>query len=92
MKEAMATGLPVIHIKDPLNAGQVVDGVNGYIYDSAEKMYEILKNYSAKTPEEKKELTTSVINSVKIYGCEALAQYLVSVYEKSIADLKEKNR
>lgn len=92
MKEAMATGLPVIHIKDPLNAGQVVDGVNGYIYENADQMYEILTSYKNKTAEEKEALKASVINSVKIYGCEALAQYLVSVYEKSIADLKEKNK
>ena len=38
MKEAMATGLPVLHIHDPLNAGQVVDGVNGFIYRNAEEM------------------------------------------------------
>lgn len=90
MKEAMATGLPVLHIKDPLNAGQVVDGVNGFIYSNAEEMYAILKRYQAMTNEEKAALTASVINSVKIYGCEALAKYLVGVYKKAIKEKQEK--
>lgn len=84
MKEAMATGLPVIHIKDPLNAGQVVDGVNGYIYETPEQMYEILCKYRDMTPQEREELTHSVINSVKIYGCEALAKYLIDIYTDAI--------
>ncbi len=91
MKEAMATGLPVVHIKDPLNAGQVVDGVNGYIYENAEQMYSIFKKYQAMTPEEKEALTASVINSVKIYGCEALAEYLVSVYEDAKKEKEQKH-
>lgn len=88
MKEAMATGLPVIHIKDPLNAGQVVDGVNGYIFSDADEMYKILINYKNMTDTEKDELKKSVINSVKIYGCEALAEYLVGIYK----DAQEKIR
>lgn len=89
MKEAMATGLPVLHIKDPLNAGQVVDGVNGFIYNDGKEMYALLKRYQAMTDEERAALTASVINSVKIYGCEALAKYLVDVYEKAIVEKKE---
>ncbi|WMJ23599.1 glycosyltransferase [Paludicola sp. MB14-C6] len=90
MKEAMATGLPVIHIQDPLNAGQVVDGVNGYIYKDADEMYQILMNFKNKTQEEKDNLRNSVINSVKIYGCEALAEYLVKVYQEAIDEKKAK--
>jgi len=86
MKEAMATGLPVLHIRDPQNAGQVVDGVNGFIYDSADEMYAILKRYQSMTDKEKADLKASVINSVKMYGCEALAKYLVEVYEKAIIE------
>ena len=90
MKEAMATGLPVLHIKDPLNAGQVVDGVNGFMYNNAEEMYALLKQYQAMTEEEKEALTISVVNSVKIFGCEALAKYLIGVYEKAIKEKQEK--
>lgn len=84
MKEAMATGLPVLHILDPLNAGQVVNGVNGYIYRDADEMYKILKDYQALPQAEKEKLTNSVINSVKIYSSEALAEHLIDVYRKAI--------
>lgn len=92
MKEAMATGLPVIHIFDPLNAGQVVDGVNGYIYKDDKEMYQILSDYKNKSDEEKQDLTNSVINSVKIYGCEALAEYLQEVYLNAIEEKKKKEK
>lgn len=84
MKEAMATGLPVIHIHDPLNQGQVVAGENGYIYRDADEMYAAMKDYQGKTPEERTAFRASVINSMKRYSCEALAEYLIRVYEKSI--------
>ena len=90
MKEAMATGLPVLHIHDPLNAGQVVDGVNGFIYRNAEEMYATLKKYQAMPQDKKDALKNSVINSMKIYGCEALAKYLVKVYEKAIVEKASK--
>lgn len=92
MKEAMATGLPVIHIHDPLNAGQVVNGVNGYIYKDADEMYSILNKFKDMTDEQKKEIQNSVINSVKIYSCEALAGYLVSVYKDAIKKKSKKRR
>lgn len=84
MKEAMATGLPVLHIVDPLNHGQIIDGVNGYTFHDDEQMYRLLKDYQRKTDEEKWKLKLSVFNSVKIYGCEALASYLISVYKSAI--------
>ncbi|MEG2429227.1 MAG: glycosyltransferase, partial [Oscillospiraceae bacterium] len=75
MKEAMATGLPVVHIFDELNKGQVTDGINGFIYHDADEMYEIFLKYKNMKAEEKFNLRASVINSVKIYGCVALAEY-----------------
>ncbi len=53
-------------------------------------MYRILMEYKNKTDEQKRELTVSVINSVKIYGCEALAEYLVKVYQHAIEEKKTK--
>ncbi|MEG2813363.1 MAG: glycosyltransferase [Oscillospiraceae bacterium] len=86
MKEAMATGLPVVHIFDELNKGQVTDGINGFIYHDADEMYEIFLKYKNMKAEEKFNLRASVINSVKIYGCEALAEYLVNVYKDAIIE------
>lgn len=92
MKEAMATGLPVIHIHDPMNAGQVVNGINGFIYNNADEMYLAMNCFKKMSPAERKELVNSVVNSVKIYGCEALAKYLVTVYEKAIKDESAKRK
>lgn len=89
MKEAMATGLPVIHIFDPLNKGQVVDGVNGYIYKDDKEMYQTLINYKNMPEDEKEKIKKSVIESVKIYGCEAIAQYLLRVYNEVTNEEKE---
>lgn len=89
MKEAMATGLPVIHIVDPLNKGQVIDGVNGYIYHDDKEMYQILVDYKNMSEEEKKIIKKSVIESVKIYGCEAIAEYLEKIYYEVTNEKKE---
>ena len=89
MKEAMATGLPVIHIFDPLNKGQVVDGVNGYIYKDDREMYQILINYKNMSEENKEYIKKSVIESVKIYGCEAIAEYLQRIYNEVINKKKK---
>lgn len=90
MKEAMATGLPVIHIVDPLNKGQVIDGVNGYIYNDDKEMYQILIDYKNKTDEEKEKIKNSVIESVKIYGCESIAEHLQKIYSSLVN--KNKNQ
>lgn len=80
MLEAMATGLPVLHILDELNEGQVVEGINGFIFNSAEEMYEKMLIYKNMSDEEKHILRCSVIESVKKSGQENLANYLLDVY------------
>ena len=88
MKEAMATGLPVIHIFDPLNKGQVINGVNGYIYKDDKEMYQILQNYKNMSDEEREIIKKSVMESVKVFGCEAIAKYLLNIYSEITNDKK----
>lgn len=80
MLEAMATGLPVLHILDELNNGQVVEGVNGFIFNSASEMYQKIIYYKNLSDEDKNILKCSVIESVKKSGQENLANYLLDVY------------
>lgn len=80
MLEAMATGLPVLHILDELNEGQVIEGVNGFIYNNANEMYQKIIAYKNMSDEEKHILKCSVIESVKKSGQENLANYLLDVY------------
>lgn len=80
MLEGMATGLPVLQRLDPLNADQVREGVNGFVFDSAESMAEKLREVKNKSPEDLEVLKRSVIGSVKRSGAEDLANYMLSVY------------
>lgn len=80
MLEAMALGLPVLHILDELNKGQVIEGVNGYIFNDADEMYQKMLDYKNMSDEDKHILKCSVIESVKKSGQENLANYLLDVY------------
>ncbi|MEG1953380.1 MAG: glycosyltransferase [Hydrogenoanaerobacterium sp.] len=80
MLEGMATGLPVLQRLDPLNADQVRDGENGFVFDSAESMAEKLRSLKNKKPEDLDILKRSVIDSVKRSGAEDLANYMINIY------------
>jgi 1,2-diacylglycerol 3-alpha-glucosyltransferase len=87
MLEGMATGLPVLRRYDALNENvdQVRDGVNGYIFNSPEEMAAELRRIKNLSPEQLSILKTSVIESVKRSGAEALANYTYNVYRKAMA-------
>lgn len=80
MLEAMATGLPVLHRYDPLNAGQVQPGVNGYIFHDANEMYKELLAFRDRSTDEKEAMRFAVRDSVKQSGAEDLANYLLTIY------------
>ena len=82
MLEGMATGLPVLQRNDPLNADQVRNGINGYVFNNAQEMGDFLRQIKAKTPEELDILKKSVITFVKSSGAEDLANYVLTVYHK----------
>lgn len=68
MLEGMAGGLPVLQLYDELNADQVTDGVNGYMFRDAAEMGQRLRQIRDMEPEELQKLKTSVIQSVKNSG------------------------
>lgn len=82
MLEGMATGLPVLHLYDELNKGQVEPGVNGYIFSNPQEMYECLCKLKNLSDLELNALHFSVRESVKKSGAEALANYLLSIYNQ----------
>lgn len=84
MLEGMAAGLPVLHIRDVLNKGQVVDGVNGYIFQDAQEMYTLLTRYKNMPQQERMELRREARESVKQSGAETLANNLLQVYKVAI--------
>ena len=69
MLEGMASGLPAVLRFDPLNAGQVQEGVNGFTYRNPEQMAEIVRKLAGMSLEEKREMRAQVRESVKDKGC-----------------------
>ena len=88
MLEGMASGLPTLQRYDKLNASQIIEGVNGWLYQTQEEFAERLFKISAMTPEEKAEMKKTVYSSVVNRGQSDLAKYILGIYEKSI---REKN-
>ena len=64
MLEGMAGGLPVLQLYDELNADQVTDGVNGYMFRDAAEMGQRLRQIRDMEPEELQKQKTSDIQSV----------------------------
>lgn len=82
MLEGMCSGLPVLQRTDPLNADQVRDGDNGFVFDNAEQFGEKLRNIREMTPEHMAEFKHSVTESIRNSGARTLAQNTLNVYEK----------
>ena len=70
----MAGGLPVLQLYDELNADQVKDGVNGYMFRDAKEMGQRLRQIRDMDPK------ASVIQSVKNSGAQTLANYIQTIY------------
>lgn len=84
MLEAMAMGLPVIHIVDEENPGQVQEGINGLLFRTAEEFHRILQHFK-RTPAALRELQASTVESVRFAGQEDLARRVEAVYLKHLA-------
>ena len=85
MLEGMATGLPTLQRRDPLIAEQITEGVNGWIFDSAEDFGREIRHVRELSPEERKKLSETVMQSVRDRGCTRLAADLLEVY-RSVQD------
>ncbi len=83
MLEGMASGLPVLQKEDPLNAGQVQEGINGFVFADAAGLRQKLTAYLAMTPGQQAALSDSTRRSVQHKGYEALAANLLEVYRQA---------
>lgn len=90
MLEGMAMRLPVIHIRDELNAGQVIDGLNGYIYSDAEEMYNAMLKIRDMPCEELEAFGAQVRQSIITAGSARLAGSIYTIYEAVLADERAK--
>lgn len=90
MKEGMAAGLPVVHIKDVLNKGQVVHGVNGYIYENADQFGYYLRLLRDMNQTELNEMKGRVLSIIRNASDVALASTLLDVYAEAAGHLKQR--
>lgn len=85
MLEAMAMGLPVLHILDASNPGQVLEGVNGYIFRTAKELTDLILRFHDSSADEKARLRASTADSVKGLNQTDLARRVEEVYLRVLA-------
>ena len=88
MIEAMASGLPVLYIKDESNQDQIDDRVNGFIYSGADEMYSKIMYLKNLSKEDYKVFSNKVRESVAQSGAEGIAQILLDIYQNAINNFK----
>jgi len=84
MLEAMAMGLPVLHIHDEANAGQVTEGINGYIFHSGEELASIILQFRNSKETVRALLRDTTVNSVKGLDQITLAKRIEEIYRQCI--------
>lgn len=86
MLEGEAAGLPVLQRLDPVNANQVIEGDNGYLFNSAEELGLKLRKIKNMSREDLLALKDRTTRFVKNSGAENLANYTLSVYHAVYKD------
>lgn len=89
MLEAMAAGLPVIQRFDERNAGQIKQGINGFVYETAEEMGGFVRNLAALSEEERLKVRAQVRKSVASAGAKQSGEHLEGVYRRAIQEKKD---
>lgn len=89
MLEAMSMGLPIIQRNDPINKGQVVENVNGFIFNDETSFIEKLNFVYNLTPDKRIELENTVRNSVIHSNTKNnMAAKIIDVYNHAIKIFK----
>ena len=82
MLEGMCSGLPVLQRTDPLNADQVVDGENGFNFNTPREMGDKLRRIQTMDPDTLAQFKHSVIESIRNSGAKDLAARTLAVYQR----------
>lgn len=83
MLEAMSMGLPVLHIVDEENPGQIQEGVNGLSFRTAEEFHSAVQGLK-NDPDALRRLQKTTVASVRSAGQEGLARRVEAVYRKQL--------
>ncbi|MCH5200189.1 MAG: glycosyltransferase [Oscillospiraceae bacterium] len=90
MMEGMATGMPVLTIRDELNADQIEEGVNGFFFRDADEMYAQMKKLRQMPREELEKLQRQSRETIVASGAQTIAEHLLAVYEQAIENFRNK--
>ncbi len=90
MLEGMACGLPVLQRLDPSNAYQLQEGINGYFFETAVEMADVLVKLRDLPQEKMEAFRNSVTETVKRSGAEDLANHMCDVYGNALAEYQER--
>ncbi len=89
MLEAMSMGLPIIQREDPINKGQVVENVNGFIFNDVDSFIEKMELVYKMDYNDRIKLKKSVRNSVISSNTKnSTANKVVEVYHRAISIYK----
>ena len=89
MIEAMASGLPVLYIRDKSNESQITEGINGYIFSDAQEMFEKISVMKNMKKEEFYKFQDGVRQSIEKSSDENIASVLLEIYKNSVRNYRK---
>ena len=90
MLEAMASGLYVLQRLDIYNKGQITEGLNGALFETAGELKTLIQEQAALTPEQKQERRNNVTISTQRYGQSEFIESVMNVYQRACAQYSGK--
>ncbi len=86
MMEGMATGMPVLTIRDELNADQIEEGVSGFYFRNADEMYAHMKRLKSLSFEELEKFKENARKAIVSSGAQTIAEKLLAIYDEAIKE------
>lgn len=86
MMEGMATGMPVLTIRDELNADQIEEGVSGFYFRDADEMYAHMKRLKSLSFEELEKFKEDARRAIVSSGAQTIAEKLLVIYDEAIKE------
>lgn len=82
--EALACGIPIIAKRDECLTDVLIDGKNGYGFDTEEELIDSVMKYYNLSPEEKRKMKEAALAKADEYSTENFAKNVLKVYYQAI--------
>lgn len=90
--EALASGLPILCRKDECLDELIIEGYNGWQYETKEEFFEKLQSYINMSDEEKKKMSDNAFESAERYSVKRFCADVVDLYAKCIKNKRNKEK